>query len=122
MNINLLYCVKLKLITILTYMLCFLKYNEESANYKRNICPGVDNTANELLKYEGENLNQKLTTLIGNIFSQHRILDEWRTSIAILLFKKRDKMPENYRGINLLCTTLKLTTKIITNKINEINK
>ena len=28
-------------------------------------------------------------------------------------------MLENYRGINLLCTNLKLTTKIITNKINE---
>ena len=28
-------------------------------------------------------------------------------------------MSKNYRGIILLCTTLKLTTKIITNKINK---
>lgn len=36
------------------------------------------------------------------------------------LFKKCDKeMPADYRAINLLSTTLKLTIKIRTNKINE---
>ena len=38
--------------------------------------------------------------------------DEWETSITLLLFKKGDKkVPGNYGGINLLCTTLKLTTR-----------
>ena len=37
------------------------------------------------------------------------------------LFKKGDKkLTSNYRGINLLSTSLKLLTKIITNKINGL--
>ena len=37
------------------------------------------------------------------------------------MFEKGDKkLPSNYRGINLLNTTLKLTTKIITAKINSL--
>lgn len=64
---------------------------------------------------------QHLTKLLKKIFDHQRIPDEWRTSITILLFKKGDKkLPENYRGINLLNSTLKLTTKIITNKIGSI--
>lgn len=38
-----------------------------------------------------------------------------------MIFKNGEKkIPANYRGINLLSTTLKLTTKIIT-KINSIS-
>lgn len=49
-----------------------------------------------------------------------KLPDELRTSVTILLFKKGDKkMPYNCRGINRLFTTLKLMTKIISNKINE---
>lgn len=40
----------------------------------------------------------------------NKFSDEWRTSITNLLFKKGDKnISANYRGINLLNTTLKLT-------------
>ena len=85
---------------------------------KNRKSPGLDDIANELLKYGGENLNQQLTTSIRNIVSQHRIPDEWRASITILLFKKGDKQrTENCRGINLLRTALKLTTKIITSVV-----
>ena len=58
---------------------------------KNRKSPGLDNIANELLKYGWEKRNRQLTTLIRNIFSQHGILDEWRTSITILLFQKGDK-------------------------------
>ncbi|XP_045480919.1 uncharacterized protein LOC123685307 [Harmonia axyridis] len=83
--------------------------------------PGLDGIPNELLKYGGQHLVEQLTLLTKAIFYHHRIPEQWRTSIAVLMFKKGDKKkPENYRGINLLSTTLKLITKIITNKINNI--
>ena len=37
---------------------------------------GLENIANERLKYGGKKLNQQLTTLIRNIFSRHRIPGE----------------------------------------------
>lgn len=41
-------------------------------------------------------------------------LDAYKTSILISLFREDDKVgPNNYRGINLLNTTLKLTKKTI---------
>ena len=81
---------------------------------------GPDGITNELLKYGGDNLTEQLKILINKIIYHHRIPDEWRNSTTILLFKKGDKeVPANYRGINLFSTSLKLTTKIITNKINE---
>ena len=79
-----------------------------------------DGIPNELLKYGGQHLTEELTKLIQKMFYQHKIPDEWRTSTTILMFKKGDKkLPSNYRGINLLNITLKLTTKIITAKINS---
>ena len=81
---------------------------------------GPDGITNELLKYGGDNLTEQLKILINKIMYHHRIPDEWRNSTTILWFKKGDKeVPANYRGINLLLTLLKLTTKIIKNKINE---
>ena len=81
---------------------------------------GPDGITNELLKYGGDNLTEQLKILISKIIYHHRIPDELRNSTTILLFKKGDKeVPANYRGNNLLSTSLKLTTKIITNKINK---
>ncbi|XP_043499919.1 uncharacterized protein LOC122522697 [Polistes fuscatus] len=87
---------------------------------KNRKSPGQDGIANELLKYGGERLVQELTILTQRILEQKKILDEWRTSIMILLFKKEDKkQARNCKGINLLCTTLKLVTKVISNLISE---
>ncbi|XP_030768214.1 uncharacterized protein LOC115891795 [Sitophilus oryzae] len=83
---------------------------------KNRKSPGQDDIPNELLKYGGQSLIQQ-----QKILYQHRIPDEWRTSTTILMFKRGDKkLPSNYRGINLLSTTLKLTTKVITTKINDL--
>lgn len=78
---------------------------------------GQDGITNELLKYGDQHLVDVLTVLMKKIIYENRILEEWRTSTTILLFKKEDKkLPSNYRGINLLSITLKLTT----NKINSV--
>lgn len=84
---------------------------------------GKDGIQNELLKYGGAKLTKELTKLINKIMETSQIPEEWRTSIMIPLFKKGEKTdPNNYRGINLLSTTLKLTTRIISNKINSITQ
>ncbi|XP_057667253.1 uncharacterized protein LOC130900571 [Diorhabda carinulata] len=84
---------------------------------KNRKSPGQDGLINELLKYGGESLAMQLTTLIKKIVSHQKIPDDW----TILMFKKGVKnIPTNYRGINLLGRTLKLATKVITNKINSL--
>lgn len=84
---------------------------------------GKDGIQNELLKYGGTKLTKELTKFINKIIQRSQIPEERRTSIMILLFKKGEKSgPNNYRGINLLCTTLKLTTKIISNKITSLTQ
>ena len=57
------------------------------------------------------------------IFEKGKILEEWRTNVVIPIFKKGERrLPDNYRAINLLNTHLKLTTKIIPNKLDKIIK
>lgn len=56
----------------------------------------------------------------------HKIIDsrivptEWKRSITIPIIKKGDKKaPENYRGVALLNTTMKLFTGILADIIEE---
>lgn len=94
---------------------------EAIKSLKNRKSPGQNGIYNELLKCGGQHLTEELTKLIKNILNTCRIPDPWRTSTMILMFKKGDKQEmSNYRGINLLDTTLKLTTKVITNKINGL--
>uniref|UniRef100_A0A6P7GGV7 Uncharacterized protein LOC114342410 n=1 Tax=Diabrotica virgifera virgifera TaxID=50390 RepID=A0A6P7GGV7_DIAVI len=92
----------------------FKKENEKS----------LPETPNKI-KYQMNSYNmvvyvQQLQLLIHKIIATNRIPDEWRRAIMLRFFKKGDKKdPNNYRAINLLNTTLKLTTRIIATKINE---
>jgi hypothetical protein len=95
---------------------------EKTLRSLKNIkSPSEDNITNELLKYRGNGLKSELTKLIHKIFVEQTIPEEWRTCIAIPFFKKGDKkIPDNYRNVSLNNTTLKLTTKTLTNKLSEI--
>lgn len=87
---------------------------------KNRKSPGPDGINNEMLKYGGKKLYEQLTTMLSKILNEGKIPDEWRRSTSILLFKKGlTTDPGNYRAINLLNSSLKLLTKIITTKINE---
>ncbi|XP_056631442.1 uncharacterized protein LOC130441681 [Diorhabda sublineata] len=62
----------------------------------------------------------ELTKLLNRILSSKEAPNEWRKSITIPILKKGGrKSPENYRGITLLNTTMKLFTKIIETTLNE---
>ncbi|KAG5895260.1 hypothetical protein JTB14_036415 [Gonioctena quinquepunctata] len=57
--------------------------------YVQNINP--NDIANELLKYDGRNLESHLTALVCEILLHSRIPDEWRIIPTVLAFEKEDK-------------------------------
>ena len=90
---------------------------------KNKKAPGIDDISNELLKYGGNQLTSELTKMIKIIFQQTRIPQEWKTSVTIPVYKRGNRNdPSNYRGITLLCTNLKLLTKILLNKLKPLIK
>ena len=81
---------------------------------------GEDSITNEMLKYGGPHLWEQIYVLIDQVFRISTIPEEWKSNIVVPIFKKGEKTnPNNYRGINLLNTHLKLTTKIISNKLSK---
>lgn len=93
---------------------------EAIKNLKNRKSPGQDEIPNELLKYGGPKLVKELTTLFNKITTTGKVPAEWKKSITIPVFKKGDKRnPENYRGITLLNSTMKLFTKILTDIIQK---
>jgi len=90
----------------------------ELRSLKNRKSPGPDDIFNEMLKYGGTELTFQLTQLFQQIFKLVTIPTAWKQSTIILLFKKRSKRnPDNYRGITLLNTTLKLFIKVILSKL-----
>lgn len=85
---------------------------------KNRKSPGPDKITNEMIKYGGEELNTEITKLFQKIVTVEKVPKEWKNSITIPIFKKGNKqMLENYRGITLLNTMLKLFTKIIADEV-----
>lgn len=75
-------------------------------NLKNRKAPGVDEILNELIKYGVKELARKSTELFNKIITTSIIPTEW-------LEKGQKSNPENYRGITLLCSTMKLLTNIV---------
>jgi len=91
---------------------------KELRSLKNRKSPGPDGIFNEMLKYGGTELTLHLMQLSQQIFKQHTIPKAWKQSIITPLFKKGSKTnPDNYRGITLLNTTLKLFTKVVLPKL-----
>ncbi|KAH1011026.1 hypothetical protein HUJ04_000468 [Dendroctonus ponderosae] len=88
---------------------------------KNKKAPGPDNTLNELLKYSGQELTRQRCLLFNNILRTAQIPQDWLQFITIPIFKKgQNTCPDNYSRITLLCTTMKLFTGILKNKLGHI--
>jgi hypothetical protein len=88
---------------------------------KNRKSPVVDSITDEMIKYRGPKLWHETTVLIKQIFKFSNIPVDWKSNITIPIFKKGERrIPENYRGINLLSTYLKFTTAIIAKKLKNI--
>ncbi|XP_071653719.1 uncharacterized protein [Temnothorax longispinosus] len=87
---------------------------------KNNRAPGADNIPAELLKYGGDSLATAAHQLIGKIWDNEQIPEEWQLSIICPIHKKGDKLLcKNYRGISLLCTMYKVLTTIIKTRLEQ---
>jgi hypothetical protein len=74
-----------------------------------------------MIKYGGPKLWHETAVLIKQIFKSSNKPVDWKINITIPVLKKGERgNPENYRGINLLSTYLKLTTAIIAKKLTKI--
>jgi len=104
-----------------TYPLSNEDIEKELRSLKNRKSPGPDGIFNEMLKYGGTELTLHLTQLFQQIFKLCTIPKAWKQSTSIPLFKKGSKTnPDNYRGITLLNTILKLFTKVILHKFFNI--
>ena len=94
---------------------------EKEIRYLKNRkSPGPDGISNEMLKYGGTELTLHLTQLFQQILKLGKAPKAWKERIIIPLFKNGSKTnPDNYRGITLLNTALKLFTKVILSKLLE---
>ena len=83
---------------------------------------GPDGIYNEFLVNLGENVITWLILFINTCFYNNCIPKMWsRTSVIALLKQgKLDSSSKSYRPISLLCTTFKLTERLILNRINPI--
>jgi hypothetical protein len=70
----------------------------------------------------GERAVVWLTKIFNLIFRSNKILEEWRRSILVPIFKnKRDVQScTNYRGINLMSHTMKLWERVIEHRLRRL--
>lgn len=81
---------------------------------KNRKSPGIDQITNEMIKYGGKECWSELCKLYNKIIQQGEVPESWKTSITVPIFKKGDRsLPNNYRGITLLSSVMKLFTKIL---------
>ncbi|PSN37775.1 hypothetical protein C0J52_15856 [Blattella germanica] len=79
---------------------------------------GIDGIPAELKKSGEEKLRKKIHRLLNLIWKQEAFPNEWRESVIIAIYKKRDKTDcNNYRGISLLSTSYKISTNILVSRL-----
>ena len=82
---------------------------------------GPDGIVAEVLKAGGEPVVEWIWRILQKVWNQEQIIDEWRTSIIVPLFKKGDaELCDNYRGISLLSIPSKVLAKILYRRIEAV--
>jgi hypothetical protein len=65
---------------------------------KSKISPGIDQIPAELFKTSGRTFHGEIHKLIISIWNKEQLLDEWKESIIVPIYKKDDKTDcSNYR-------------------------
>jgi hypothetical protein len=86
---------------------------------------GTDQILAELIKAGGETLHSEIHKLICSIWNKEELPQQWKESITVPIHKKGDKTDcDNYPGISLLSTVLKILSNILlarlTLYVNEV--
>jgi hypothetical protein len=80
---------------------------------KRHKSQGTDQIPAELIKGGGRIIRSEIHKLIISIWNKEELLEQWKESIIVPIYKKGDKTDySNYQGISLLPTTYKILSKI----------
>jgi endonuclease/exonuclease/phosphatase family metal-dependent hydrolase len=85
---------------------------------KNGKAAGIDNITAEVLKVDVELVADTLKPLFEEIWEQESFPEDWLEGIIVKLPKKGDLTDcNNWRGINILCVTMKVFCWIILNRI-----
>ena len=58
---------------------------------KRHTLPGIDQIPAELIKARGSTIRSEIHKLINSIWNKEELLEEWKESIIVPIYKKGDK-------------------------------
>lgn len=90
---------------------------------KNNKAPGPDTIPSELIKGGGMEVAKKIYDLILIIWEREVIPEDWKISLTCVIHKKGDVLEcSNYRGINLLCTSYKVFSNILFNRLTMFSE
>lgn len=82
--------------------------------------PGVDEVAPEFIKYLGERGRKELLDIMNEAWERGIIPEDWKYGVILPIHKKGDsKECDNYRGITLLTTALKVYETILECRLRE---
>lgn len=88
---------------------------------KNGKAPGKDRLTTEMFKNLGEKGLVILAKIYNKTWAKEQIPNDWKKSIIVPIFKKGDKYDcNNYRGITLISTAMKIYEQIIDRKIKPI--
>ena len=87
-------------------------------NLKTNKEDGTDGIRTELIKCGDNKLLNRIYELVGQIWEEERIAEEWKKTIIVHIHKRGDRdRCENYRGIALGNAAYKILSNTILGKI-----
>ena len=88
---------------------------------KRGKAPGHDNINPDILKEAGSTGTELLHKVIKKAWKEEKIPEDWNIGVILPIFKKGDKKKcENYRGITLLSSALKVYERILEKRLRKI--
>ena len=96
---------------------------EEIRRLKNNKAAGNDHLPSELLKHGGDALARALHWVIGKIWDEETLPEEWMEGIVCPIYKKGDKLDcGNYRAITLLSAAYKVLSQLLCRRLTPIAK
>ncbi|PRP79463.1 hypothetical protein PROFUN_12589 [Planoprotostelium fungivorum] len=90
-------------------------------NLRKDKSPGIDDIPNEALQFLPIQMKRNLLHMMNLILNQKKLPDIWKHSPVSLIYKDGQKTnPLNYRPISLLCTSYKVLSRIINERLNDV--
>ena len=82
---------------------------------------GLDGIPVEVWKSLGKEGVDMFLDLLQKIFEQDKILEEWRDSLIVPIFKQKEDIQDsgNYRGIKMISHTMNIWERIVDRRLSE---